>query len=84
MGAKVQAMTMLDLLLRPELVASAWSYFRDVQTKDTKYTPLIGPGDVPAIWLNRETMERYRPEMRKLYFDPTRYGSYLEQLSARK
>jgi aminobenzoyl-glutamate utilization protein B len=79
-GAKVQAMTMLDLLLRPELVAQAWSYFRDVQTRETKYKPLIGPQDVPATWLNRETMDRYRPEMRKYYFDSTRYKSYLEQL----
>jgi len=79
-GAKVQAMTILDLLLRPELVAKAWSYFRDVQTRETKYTPLIGPQDAPAIWLNRETMERYRPEMRKHYFDATRYRTYLEQL----
>jgi len=79
-GAKVQAMTMLDLLLRPELVAQAWSYFRDVQTRETKYTPLIGPQDVPATWLNRETMERYRPDMRKYYFDATRYKTYLEQL----
>src|SRR5690606_6180721 len=34
-GAKVQAMTMLDILLTPKLVADAWDYFRDVQTKDT-------------------------------------------------
>ena len=27
-GAKVQAMTMLDILLRPELVTQAWEYFR--------------------------------------------------------
>jgi aminobenzoyl-glutamate utilization protein B len=79
-GAKVQAMTILDLVLRPDLVARAWSYFRDEQTKNTKYTPLIGPQDTPAIWLNRETMERYRPEMRKHYFDATRYKTYLEQL----
>ena len=25
-------------------------------------------------------MERYRPEMRKYYYDPTRYKTYLEQL----
>src|SRR5436309_7944847 len=79
-GAKVQAMTVLDLLLRPELVAQAWTYFRDVQTRQTKYTPLIGPGDTPAIERNRETMDRYRPEMRKYYFDPARYRTYLEQL----
>ena len=35
-GAKVIAMTMIDLLTKPELVNQAWNYFRDVQTKDTK------------------------------------------------
>ena len=33
-GAKVQAMTMLDILMHPELVKNAWDYFRNVQTKD--------------------------------------------------
>ena len=33
-GAKVVAMTMLDLLLKPALVEQAWDYFRNVQTKD--------------------------------------------------
>ncbi len=79
-GAKVQAMTMLDLLMRPELVEQAWDYFRNVQTKDTKYEPLIRPQDVPAIWLNKATMEKYRPEMKKYYYDPSRFASYLEQL----
>jgi aminobenzoyl-glutamate utilization protein B len=79
-GAKVMAMTMLDLLTRPELVEQAWAYFRDVQTKETKYTPLVRPEDTPAIWLNKEIMDRYRPEMRKHYYDPTRYKTYLEQL----
>jgi aminobenzoyl-glutamate utilization protein B len=79
-GAKVQAMTALDLLLRPELVADAWAYFRNVQTKDQKYIPLIRPEDTPSIWLNEQTMAKYRPEMKKYYFDPTRYKTYLEQL----
>src|ERR1700723_140354 len=35
-GAKVQAMTILDILTHPELVKSAKDYF-DVQTKETKY-----------------------------------------------
>ena len=35
-GAKVQAMTILDLVSRPELVEQAWTYFQDVQTKDTE------------------------------------------------
>jgi aminobenzoyl-glutamate utilization protein B len=79
-GAKVQAMTMLDLLMRPELVQQAWDYFKNVQTKDTKYEPLIRPQDQPAIWLNKATMDKYRPEMKKYYYDPSRYKTYLDQL----
>ena len=30
--------------------------------------------------LNRAIMERYRPEMRKYYYDRSRYKTYLEQL----
>jgi aminobenzoyl-glutamate utilization protein B len=79
-GAKVMALTVLDLMTRPELVTQAWDYFRNVQTKTTKYVPLIRPQDQPAIWLNKERMEKYRPEMRKYYYDPTKYKNYLEQL----
>jgi aminobenzoyl-glutamate utilization protein B len=79
-GAKARAMTLLDLVTRPELVQQAWDYFRDVQTKDTKYEPLIRPQDQPAIWLNKGTMEKFRPEMKKYYYDPSRYKTYLEQL----
>ena len=79
-GAKVLALTVLDLLTRPELVTQAWDYFNNVQTKDKKYMPLLRPEDKPAIWLNKETMERYRPEMKKYYYDPTKYKTYLEQL----
>jgi aminobenzoyl-glutamate utilization protein B len=79
-GAKVQAMTLLDLLLRPALVDQAWDYFRSVQTKETKYEPLIRPQDKPATELNKATMEKYRPEMKKYYYDPSRYKTYLEQL----
>jgi aminobenzoyl-glutamate utilization protein B len=79
-GAKVQAMTMLDLLVRKELVDQAWTYFRDVQNKDTKYEPLIRPQDTPAIWLNKNTMDKYRAEMKKYYYDPSRYKTYLDQL----
>jgi aminobenzoyl-glutamate utilization protein B len=79
-GAKVQAMTMLDLVLKPALVDQAWAYFRDVQTKDVKYEPLIRAEDTPAIDLNKATMEKYRPQLRKYYYDPSRYKTYLEQL----
>ena len=73
-------MTLLDFLMRPELVEQAWDYFRNVQTKDIKYQPLIRPEDKPAIDLNRDIMAKYRPEMRQYYYDPSRYDTYLEQL----
>jgi aminobenzoyl-glutamate utilization protein B len=79
-GAKVQAMTILDVLMRPEVVEQAWDYFKNVQTKNVKYTPLIRPQDVPAIWLNQDTMAQYRPEMKKYYYDATKYKTYLDQL----
>jgi len=79
-GAKVQAMTMLDLLLRPALRDSAWSYFKNVQTKDVKYASLLRPEDRPATELNADILARYRPEMKKYYYDPKKYSSYLEQL----
>ena len=79
-GAKVQAMTMLDILLTPQVVTDAWDYFRNVQTKDIKYKPFFAATDMPPIWLNKERMEKYRPEMKKYYYDPTKYKNYLEQL----
>jgi len=53
---------------------------RPGQTANTKYEPLIRPGDQPAIDLNKESMARYREQMKKYYFDPTKYKTYLEQL----
>ena len=79
-GAKVQALTMLDLILKPELVRQAWDYFRDVQTKETKYVPFISPRDKPATWMNQKIMAEHRERMRKYYYDPSKYGTYLEQL----
>jgi aminobenzoyl-glutamate utilization protein B len=79
-GAKVQAMTILDVLTRPEVVTQAWDYFKNVQTKNVTYTPLIRPQDTPAIWLNEATMAKYRPELKKYYYDPTKYKTYLDQL----
>ena len=79
-GAKVQAATALDFLLSPELVKQAWAYFNEVQTKDIKYVPLMKASDQPAIEFNREKMARFLPELRKYYYDPTKYKTYLEQL----
>ncbi|CAN5552521.1 M20 family metallopeptidase [soil metagenome] len=79
-GAKVQALTLLDLMTNPELVASAWEYFNNVQTKQEKYVPFLREQDKPAIWMNKATMDKYRPEMKKYYYDAAKYGTYLEQL----
>ncbi len=79
-GARVQARTLLDLFLDGETVEAAWTYFNDVQTAETVYTPFISPTDQPAIWLNEGIMARWRPEMRPYYYDSTRFSTYLEQL----
>jgi aminobenzoyl-glutamate utilization protein B len=79
-GAKVIATTALDFLLDAKLIEQAWDYFNNVQTKDTKYTPLIAETDQPAIDLNEEHMAKFREEMKKYYYDPAKYKTYLEQL----
>ena len=79
-GAQVVAMTIMDALLRPDVIVAAKDYFTNVQTKNRKYTPLIRETDTPAIELNREIMAKYKPELQKRYYDPTKYKTYLEQL----
>jgi aminobenzoyl-glutamate utilization protein B len=79
-GAKAQALTALDFLMNPALVQQAWDYFNNVQTKDLKYTPLIAPTDQPATELNQDKMAKFLPELKKYYYDPTRYKTYMEQL----
>lgn len=78
-GAKVMAMTLLDLLMQPAIVAQAQESFAE-QTRSTQYEPFVGPADMPIVTENRAEMERVRPAMRRLYYDPARYGTYLEQL----
>ncbi|WP_128547972.1 amidohydrolase [Larkinella soli] len=79
-GAKAEAMTLLDLLMKPELIKNAWEYYTKEQTKEIKYTPLISPKEYPAVYLNREIMSKFKPELKKYYYDPAKYKTYLEQL----
>ncbi len=79
-GAKVVAMTTLDLLTKPELRRQARNYFAEVQTKDQKYVPMITAADRPALEINSEIMARYKPQLQKYYYDPTRHATYLDQL----
>lgn len=79
-GAKVQAMTMLDLLSIPQITVDAKDYFDNIQTKEMKYKSFLSPTDQPPIWLNAEIMAKYRPAMQKFYYDPKKFKTYLEQL----
>ena len=79
-GAKVVATTMIDMLTEPELLEDAWTYFREEQTAGEEYQPFIGPDDPPAIEKNREIMAEFRDRLEPLYYDPSRYDTYLEQL----
>jgi aminobenzoyl-glutamate utilization protein B len=79
-GAKVQALTLLDLFLDGTTVDAAWSYFNDEQSQEGTYIPFISETDEPATFLNQEIMEEWREQMRPYYYDPSRYETYLEQL----
>jgi aminobenzoyl-glutamate utilization protein B len=79
-GAKVIATTMLDLLENPQLVDSAWTYYREEQTANETYLPFISDNDPPAIEKNAEIMAKYKDELSKFYYDPSKYATYLEQL----
>ena len=57
----------------------AKKYFKN-QTKETKYIPMIRKTDKPPIELNEKIMSTYRPEMKKYYYDESKYDSYLDQL----
>ena len=78
-GAKVMAMTALDLFMKPELVDQAWDYFKE-QTQDHTYKSFISDNDPPAIHMNEEIMSKFREAMKKYYYDPSKYDTYLEQL----
>jgi aminobenzoyl-glutamate utilization protein B len=82
-GAKVQALTLIDLMTQPQLIAAAHTYFDSTQTREIKYKSFLGPNDGPPTFLNADIMARFRPEMRKYYYDPARYRTYLEQLGIR-
>ncbi|ACL95090.1 M20 family metallopeptidase [Caulobacter vibrioides] len=79
-GSKVVAMTTLDLLTQPKLLADSKAYFTNVQTKDQKYVPMLSAADKPQTQMNANIMATYRPEMKAFYYDPDKYGTYLEQL----
>jgi aminobenzoyl-glutamate utilization protein B len=82
-GSKVMALSVVDFLTRPELVQAAKTYFTDVQLKSDKPEEFLAESDVPQVQINRETMARFRPEMRKFYYDASKYETYLDQLGVK-
>ena len=80
-GAKVVATTVIDFLTQPKLLVSAKDYFQNIQSKETKYKPMISEKDSPPIYLNETIMNQFRPQLEKFYFDETKYDTYLEQLN---
>jgi aminobenzoyl-glutamate utilization protein B len=79
-GAEAAAMTLIDLLTTPQILQDAKKYFTEVQNKEVHYKPFITANDPPSIHLNKETMDKFRPEMQKYYYNPAKYKTYLEQL----
>jgi len=79
-GAKVEAMTLLDLFLSSEILINAKSYYVNEQTKEQQYIPLIGEKDQPAITLNKKIMDEFKPKLKPFYYDPLKYKTYLDQL----
>jgi aminobenzoyl-glutamate utilization protein B len=78
-GAKAQAMTAIDLIADSKLLEAAKKYFAE-QTRETRWKPLIPEDTKAPIHLNSEKMERFRPQLEKLRYDPARYRTYMEQL----
>jgi aminobenzoyl-glutamate utilization protein B len=79
-GAKAVALTVLDLMTSPELLAAAKSYFNTDQQKYDHYDPMLTATDAPAIHLNDDLMAKMRPQMEPYYYDSSKYPTYLDQL----
>lgn len=79
-GAKVVALSLIDLLTKPALISDAKDFFNNVQTKEVKYKSFITANDPPATYLNKEKMDAYREQLKKYYYDPSKYKTYMEQL----
>lgn len=79
-GAKATALTLIDLFTKPAVLQEAKAYFTGVQTKTMHYIPFITEKDPAPIYLNQDKMDKYRSEMKKYYYNPAKYKTYLEQL----
>jgi aminobenzoyl-glutamate utilization protein B len=65
-AAKVMSASAIDLLTSPELLQKAKEQF-ERDTKTTKYFSLLPADAKPQLELNKEVMEKLRPQMAKFY-----------------
>ncbi len=65
-GAKVLAGSILDILTEPQVLAGARAEF-DAELKKSPYFSLLPPEAQPKTDMNKEVMEKLRPEMSKFY-----------------
>ena len=79
-GAKVEAMTIIDFLLKPNLLKEAKDYFNKEQRKNTSYKPMITKSDLPPIYLNTNKQKQFRSQLEKFYYNENEFNTYLEQL----
>lgn len=79
-GAKVEAMTIIDFLLKPNLLKEAKDYFNNEQRKKTSYKPMLSADDLPPIYLNKDKQEKFRSQLEKFYYNEKKFDTYLEQL----
>jgi aminobenzoyl-glutamate utilization protein B len=61
----VPAASILDLLTKPELLQRSRTEFA-AQLRQSPYLAVLPPAE-PPLDLNKATMDRYRPQMRKFH-----------------
>ena len=68
-GAKVLALSALDLLTNPEALAKIREEFAELAAK-RPYKSFLPEDAQPPLGLNTGLMEKYRAAMEKFYLDP--------------
>ena len=69
-GAKILAGAILDVMTTPETLKRVQDQFKQ-DTAGTRYFSMLPDNAKPPVDMNRDMMERFRPEMRKHYLDGT-------------
>lgn len=68
-GAKVLAFSAYDLLINPKVLAEIREEFAELAAR-RPYKSFLPDGAQPPLGLNKELMEKYRPQMEKFYENP--------------